>query len=217
MTYLELINAVLTRLREEQAVTITDTEYVQLIGAIVNEAKRDVEEAWNWTHLRSYVNINTVGGTSTYNITGTNDRTRILDCYNTTNRNVLVQLNNNVRNNYNDSIATAGQSAPSMFDVIGVDGTTGELKVRVWPTPDGVHALRFYCVIPQADLSSASTVLTVPSAPVVQGAYLRAINERGEDQGRLSDIQERLYKVTLGNQIAIDTGNYTDEITWHPI
>lgn len=56
MTYLELVNSVLTRLREE---TITQDElelaknpYWEFIGTAVNDAKARVEDAWEWGALR---------------------------------------------------------------------------------------------------------------------------------------------------------------------
>jgi hypothetical protein len=56
MTYLDLINAVLTRLREN---TITQAQwdanndpYWRFIGSAVNDAKDRVEDAWQWSALR---------------------------------------------------------------------------------------------------------------------------------------------------------------------
>ena len=43
-TWLELTNAVLTRLREPTVTTVSSTTYTSLIGAFVNEVKREVED-----------------------------------------------------------------------------------------------------------------------------------------------------------------------------
>jgi hypothetical protein len=56
MTYLELINAVLVRLRENtitQAQLDADNDpYWRFIGSAVNDAKDRVEDAWQWSALR---------------------------------------------------------------------------------------------------------------------------------------------------------------------
>lgn len=213
MTYLELVNAVLRRLRENTVSTVTSNDYSILIGQFVNEAKTEIEAAWDWSHLRTTVNFNTVIGTSVYNLTGTNALTRIKDAYNVTKRNELGRYGNTHYLNMR-SISGTVDGSPMSYDIAGVDSATGAMKVRVFPTPVSVEALRFYCVVPQATLSTDSDVLTIPSHPVIQLAYLLAINERGEDQGRLSEIQEQRYRIALGDAIAIDANKYDDEISW---
>jgi hypothetical protein len=61
MNYLELINSVLTRLREPTisqgqltaAYEVGGDVYIRMIGAQVNDAKRQVEQAWKWGALRT--------------------------------------------------------------------------------------------------------------------------------------------------------------------
>ena len=53
MTYLELVNNVLRRLRETEVTTVQSTSYSKLIGDIVNDAKRLVEDAWDWKVLNT--------------------------------------------------------------------------------------------------------------------------------------------------------------------
>ena len=69
MTYLEAINSVLRRLREDQANTALESSYSALIGDLVNDAKRIVEQSWNWSSLRNDIVFNTVSGTSEYSLT----------------------------------------------------------------------------------------------------------------------------------------------------
>jgi hypothetical protein len=52
----------------------------------------------------------------------------------------------------------------------------------------------------------------IPKEPVILNAYLRAISERGEDNGRLSDMQSAQYTRSLQDHIAIDK-NYNDSDT----
>ena len=49
MTYLDAINRVLRRLREDEVSSVTSTAYSKLIGDYVNDAVRLVEDAWDWS------------------------------------------------------------------------------------------------------------------------------------------------------------------------
>ena len=51
MTYLELVNDVLVRLREPVVTTVSETTYSALIGKFVNDAKRSIEDAFAWNVL----------------------------------------------------------------------------------------------------------------------------------------------------------------------
>lgn len=217
MTYLQLVNAVLQRLRESTVSTVADTAYSSLIGLFVNEAKRDVENAWNWSMLRTSYSVNTSDGVATYTLTGSNPNTRILDAWNTTNNSELVRLTNPAWINMQGAVVGTTSSSPIYWDRAAEDASTHEQKVRLWPTPNAVEALLFYAVTPQADFSSDSTEMKVPNEPVIQGAYLKAISERGEDGGNLSQIQQQLYQSVLSTAIAIDASNYEDELTWQAI
>jgi hypothetical protein len=59
MTYLELVNDVLARLREQQVTTVNLTTYSSLIGKFVNDAKRQVEDAYDWNALGQDINVTT--------------------------------------------------------------------------------------------------------------------------------------------------------------
>ena len=88
-TYLTLVNSVLKRLREKTVTSVSQNQYSQLIGEFVNDAKREVEDAWNWDCLRGTYSFNTVPGTVSYALTGSGDKARILSAYNDTEDNFL--------------------------------------------------------------------------------------------------------------------------------
>ena len=48
MTYLNVVNNVLKRLRERTVSTVGESTYSTLIATLVNDAKESVEAAWNW-------------------------------------------------------------------------------------------------------------------------------------------------------------------------
>jgi hypothetical protein len=103
---------------------------------------------------------------------------------------------------------------PQYFSVGNSTAATGVLTIDLWPVPTSVLTVKVDCVVPQADLSASTDVVYVPSELVIQGAYLRAINERGEDGGRLSDQQADLYRKAVASYISIEAERYGDETTW---
>ena len=86
MTYLQLVNSVLRRMREDEVTSIENTtdSYVKLVGEFVNDARRIVEDAWDWSALRSTITVTTTDDVFSYSMTGTNNSFKILDVINDT-------------------------------------------------------------------------------------------------------------------------------------
>ncbi len=213
-TYLEIVNDVLARLRESSVASVSTTAYSTLIGKFVNDAKRQVEDAWFWDAQRTVKTLNTVAGTSNYVITGSGLRQKKVTVNNTTNkyslRNVPIQWILNQQD-----LATVNQQQPDYYAWYGNDGT--DSKVEIFPTPDGIYALKFEMYVPQVALSADGDVLIVPSEPVVAGAYARALVERGEDGGLASSEAFGLYKSILSDTIAIESTRYTENDCWEAV
>jgi hypothetical protein len=55
MTYLQAVNKVLKRLRENTVNSVDETLYSRLVGEFVNDANRMVEDSWDWSALRTTV------------------------------------------------------------------------------------------------------------------------------------------------------------------
>jgi len=211
MNFLQLVNEVLIRLREQQVDSVNLTEYSTLIGRFVNEAKREVEDAHNWSVLHKNINITATNPTVNYTLGNSNNRTRIDYCYNSTKKWMLQNLNRIEMASMADINYT-----PSTNDVIyySIDGrnSSGNIKIKVYPIPISTQTLTFKCIVPQNNLVANTDVMFVPEEPVILNAYLRAISERGEDNGRLSDMQNAQYTRSLQDHIAIDK-NYNDSDT----
>lgn len=208
MTYLEMINDVLTRLRETTVSTNSQTTYSALIGKFVNDAKRQVEDAFNWNVLDQVIAVNTVANTYVYSLTGAGSKFRLQDAINVTSnvtlRNISYEWMNRRQN-----FATPVYGIPSEFIFDGVDGS-GDSKVTLYSRPDGVYNLQFTLNIPQAALSSDSTTILVPDVLVVQNAYARALAERGEDGGLSSSEAYQLYRLMLSDYIALEASRFPD-------
>jgi hypothetical protein len=208
VTYLEMINDVLTRLRETPVSTASETTYSALIGKFVNDAKRQVEDAFDWNSLEQVITINTVAGTYEYALTGAGQKFRLEDAINVTSnvtlRNISYEWMNRRQN-----FATPVSGIPSEFIFDGVDGS-GDAKVTLYPRPDNVYQLNFTLNIPQAALSSDGTSVLVPDVLVVQNAYARALAERGEDGGLTSSEAYQLYRLMLSDYIALEATRFPD-------
>jgi hypothetical protein len=209
MTYLELVNDVLVRLRESTVTTIGETTYSSLIGKFVNDAKRQIEDSYNWNVLGQTITVTTTAATSSYSLTGAGQKFRINDAINTTS--VITLDNISVADmNRKLNFGTPSQSIPSEFCFSGVDGN-GDTKVDLFPVPNGVYTLKFDLTIPQANLSSDGTSVKVLDYLVAQSAYARALIERGEDGGTNSSEAYALFRGMLSDAIALESTRYPED------
>ena len=80
-----------------------------------------------------------------------------------------------------------------------------------------MYNIDFYLLDPQDDLTNATDVLTCPSFPVIMGVWARAIAERGEDGGTLSDMAQMQYQQALSDAIQQDVGRHSDEVIWNGV
>ena len=215
MTYLQIINAVLRRLRETEVTDVNETDYSKLIGEYVNSVKKEVEAAWDWNALRTTLTLNTEDGVFNYTLLGSGSRFRVSDVVNDTSNYMLQQKGSAWMNRRFLTVDTQ-RSTPSFYSFNGVDSNL-DSAVDLYPVPDGVYTLRFNVTIPQDDLADNTDILQIPSEPVIQGTLARAISERGEDGGRLSNDQYILYRSAMADEIAIEAGRFSDETVWYPV
>jgi len=209
MTYLELVNDVLARLRESSVTTVSETAYSSLIGKFVNDAKRQIEDAYNWNALSTTITITTVANTHSYSLTGAGQKFQVSDAINSTS---VIGLKNIsfVDMNRKLNFATPATSIPSEFTFSGVDAS-GDTKVELFPVPDGVYTILFDLVVPQAALSSDGTSVKVLDYLVAQSAYARALIERGEDGGTASSEAYALFRGMLSDAIALESTRYIED------
>jgi len=209
MTYLELVNDVLVRLRESTVSTVGETTYSSLIGKFVNDAKRQIEDTYTWNVLNQTVTVTTAGGTSSYSLTGTGQKFRIAEALNTTN---YIVLSNIAVSDMNRKLnfGTPVQGVPSEYCFNGSDGN-GDTKVDLYPVPDGVYTLKFDVTIPQANLTADGTSVKVLDYLVTQSAYARALIERGEDGGTNSTEAYALFRGMLSDAIAMESTRYPED------
>jgi hypothetical protein len=210
-TFLEATNDVLTRLRETSVSSVTQTTYSTLIGKFVNDAKKQVEDAWNWDALSQTLTATMTPGTTTYVLTGSGLRHKDSTVNNITNKNTV--FNKSIQWIINQQqLSTVSTGAVVYYAWNGTNGT--DSKFEVYPTPNASDVLKFNLYVPQAELSSGSDVLMVPSDAVCMSAYARAIVERGEDGGLPSSEAYLLYKGILADKIAIESSRFCENECW---
>lgn len=212
MTYLDLINNVLRRLREDTVDTVNSTTYSSLIGDLVNDAKKIVENSFDWTALRDTIVVNTVDGTNEYSLTGSGDLAVVKDVMNTTAKKFMHQRSQSFFNNVNYNTSPVSGS-PDYFTFVGVDSNQ-DLTVQLYPNPDAAYTIRFDVSVPQADLSADSDRLSVPVNPVIQLAYAMALRERGETGGQSAAEQFAVASTALSDAISFDANRYPSELTF---
>jgi hypothetical protein len=212
-TYLDTVNNVLRRLREPTVQSVDDTPYSSMIGVLVNDAKREVEDANDWNSLSSTVTVSTVAGTYNYTLTGAGTRFRVIDVVNDTSNVVVNYAPTSWMTQQFLFTSSTDRGTPMYYNFNGVD-TNGDTQVDLFQRPDGVYSLRFNLIVPQADLTTNSSRVLVPAHLVAMLAYAKAIAERGEDGGNLSSEAYALFKNALANEVAIERNRYSEEMNW---
>jgi hypothetical protein len=208
MTLLELVNDVLIRLREPIVTTYNETTYSSLIAKFVNDTKRQVEDAFSWNALGQTITITTAAGTYSYALTGAGQKFQVMDAINATS-NIGLKNTTFVDMNRKQNFSVVMTGIPSEYNFDGVSAGY-DTKVTLYPRPDGVYSLMFALSIPQATLAADSTVILVPDVVVAQGAYARALVERGEDGGLSSSEAYTLFRSMLSDYIALEGSRYPE-------
>lgn len=213
MTYLQLVNKILIRLRENEVTSVQDNPYSKLIGEFVNIVKREVEDSWNWQALRNTITANTVDQAFSYTLTGTDTRIRISDVINDTTNQVL-EYRSSAWFNKQFLLIPPESGEPYYYNLNGIS-EDGEVQVDLYPVPDGLYAVRFNLFQPEPDLVADGDTVRTPYQIIVEGAVARAISERGDDGGYTE--QEQRYNRILSDYIAMEAGTRTEETTWYAV
>ena len=213
MTYLNLINNVLKRLRESEVTTVNQTAYSSLIGVFVNDAKYEIENAWNWSGLRKTLTATTSQDIFNYELNGTQNRATVLNVINDTDNFFMeykpaTELDGLFLNQTPDT----GSPRYYGFNGISADGDT---QVDVYPIPDKAYTLRFNVIERTGELSSGTDTLLIPAQPVQMLAYAKAIEERGEDGGVSSSSAYATANRMLNDAIAFDAAKHPEETIWY--
>ena len=212
-TYLGLVNEVLVRMREPQVSSIAENTLSALVAVWINDAKRTVEDSYNWNALCTTLTAVTAPGAFNYALDGSGARFKVIDVYNYTTHTPLLSMASTDMTQRFLSNTLPPSGAPTNYSFNGINAN-GDTQVDLFPSPDRVYTVFFNLFVPQDKLVNNTDVMLVPSDPVVLLAFARALVERGEDQGMNSSEAYGMYKTVLADFIAIETSRYPEEQTW---
>jgi len=213
MTYLQLVNSVLRRLREDEVSSVSQTSYSRLVGEFVNDAKRSVEDSYDWTALRTTLTVSTIDSVFNYTLIGSQNKMKILDVINDTS-NFFMQYKPSRWMDRAFLINDVPVGTPQFYSFNGVDAN-GDNGVDLYPKPDKVYQVRFNVVLRTHDFTADSDILAIPSSPVVQLATALGARERGETGGTSAAELFGLADRTLADAIAFDAAQHPEETIWY--
>lgn len=216
LTYLQVVNRVLARLRENAVATYTETTYSTLIGALVNQVKSEIEDAYYWNALRDTYTITTTVSTTSYAFTGAGAKAVVLEGWNTTWQTPLERGTNAQFNEWYYGTTSIQTGPVTNFIPAGLSALY-DLKVDVWPAPEATaQTLKFSIYAPQADLSSDADVPLVPQTVLIEETIARALNERGDDSAPKPQQpgDTFLLRELLQSYVAREAGHDDEEMDW---
>ena len=219
MTYLELVNKVLRRLRESEVTTVqgvgNSNSYARLIGDFVNEAKSQVEVAFDWSALRTTLTLTTTPDIFNYELNGTRNSFKVLDVWNDTS-NIEMKYQTGYWFNREFLMATPQVGIPVFYNFNGVS-TDRDTQVDIYPVPDAVYDLRFNITQRNLELTEDADTVSIPTRPIILFATAMAIEERGEDGGQQSINAYGAAQSALADEIAMDAARHPEDTIWYSV
>ena len=213
MTYLNIVNNVLRRMREEEVSSVQDNTYAKMVGDFVNDAKRMVEDAWDWSALRTTLTITTTDDVFNYVLTGSQNRIKALNVINDT-ANLFMEYKTATFFDEAYLISEPRKGAPTYYTYNGVD-SSGDTQIDIYPTPEKAYTIRFNCVKRDADLSADSDDTLVPSMPIIHFAIALLARERGETGGTSAPEYFSIADKYLSDAIALDAQKHPEETIFY--
>ena len=216
-TYLDLVNDVLVRMREPQVSTVSENTVSALVGKYINDAKRQVSDAYDWDAFNTPITVSTIANTTgPYSITGAGVRFKTMDVINTTSFYEMSPLSHANYDSFYYTTPTPTKGLPMYYSIKGVD-TNGDIKVNFWPVPDAVYSIRFSLIVPEADFTTDTSTTLLAKEPIVLGAFARALVERGEDGGLSSSEAYAMYKSCMSDLIALELARSPENDTFEAV
>lgn len=216
MTYLEAVNKVLRRLREDEVASIDTSAYSKLIGEFVNDANRLVEDAWDWSVLRRNSVVSGITNTTTiFSVSGLTEADKILNVYNITDKEE-IGLGSQAGLYNSQYVEDAPRGRPTRYVTLGQD-SSGNVQAQFYPDSDGNRVVLFNHVARTPELTVGTDTIQVPSNVVVQFAQAMAAEERGETGGTSASKLYAIAQSSLSDAIAIDAGRFPSETVWYDV
>jgi len=212
MTYLQLINRVLRKLREGQISSISG-EKALFYGQLVNEVKTDLENAGPWYALRTTLTGSLTGSSADLDLTASTDENSYLMFEDVELPMAFITTTDKERRlaavswSELDAMRTLNPDADEdipCYVAFRNDGTG--LRAKFFPTPDQAYTYRFEVVVNQDELTAVDDVISIPATPVWREAVVRAMEERGEEFSGSLEAERGRAQEALMQAILADWG-----------
>lgn len=179
-TNLQIINAIQRKLGVNPTSSLTETKHATMLLRLLNEVIDEVTDAGDWQEAYEEITVTAQTSTATYTIATSGAMVkRIYEiAFDTDNSPLGVVEIQDIRrlsrlNSY---------GRPRQFAVKGVDSSTGNPQVQVYPVPASAEdGLLFNVAIYRKPVlyttSDGSTVPIYPANVIMQGLYAKALLE----------------------------------------
>lgn len=215
MNYLDIVNSVLRRMRQNTVSSLYENRQSAVIAEFVNDAKRECEDAHDWSAYRTDLTIGTSDGVGSYALLGSQNRATVIDVRNVTSSCMIKPISSSYIRRQ-ELVGSLGTTQPSYYALDGV-APSGDSQIKFWPVPDGLYTIKVHCVLRPPELEAEGDELTIPSKPVVLMAWALASQERGDvDAGDLQSLFQ-LAKNALADAIMYDAAKNPDEQVWYSV
>ena len=215
MTYLNIMNNVLRRLREEEVSSVNESTYSKMAGDFINDAKTIVEESNDWSALRETIVITTTADDNQYSLTDCGDNVKVMSALNDS-QNCFIGYQTKDWFNEQLYINDVVEGSPRYYTYDGLD-SNGDTQILVSPRPDDAYTLRFDVIKRQAELTDNSDNLLVPEKPVIHLALALLARERGETGGTSTAEYFAIADKYLSDAIALDAAKHPEEMIFRTI
>ncbi len=213
MTYLELVNKVLIRLREDTVDAFVESPYALLISELVLDAYKIVEDSHDWSVLREDIAVATTPSNPEIELTDVPVDSTIYDVYYTDNR-ALPRRNKSWLERRKLFQATT-EGEPEAYIVSRANPTNGNLILEIFPTPDQAYNLEVITAKRGSAPSTGADSIVVPVDPVLYLSCAFATRERGETGGTSAAEYMNLFQASLSSAISRDATHREDEINFY--
>lgn len=219
MTYLDLFNRVLARLREEDIAPslVNANPYYRSIGAHINDAMREVENAWQWSMLRSNTDIPVSQGQVNVVLPDSADNSYVIERILVKETGGFLQWVSDDRYalwNANVNQVPIQENYPGYYATGLSDPSTQNQTINIYQPPNTAYTLTVTNWHTQNELREATDICKVPSLPVYSLATALASRERGEVGGAPTSALFEQAQKHLSDAIAYDSARFPEELVW---
>lgn len=213
MTYLNLVNNILRRMREDEVSTVTANAYSKMVGDFVNDAKQQIEEAWDWSGLRAAYTVSLTTGVNEAALADSLYNVKVYYAYNNTSNHMLeyrpVEW---FDEKYDLNEVVSGP--PRYYTFVGLDAND-DTKIKVYPSPDATYSLEFKVSRKKDPMVNDNDKLYIPYFPVMQLALGLLVRERGETGGQSTAEFLIMADRALSDAIALDAQKHPENLIWY--